>query len=925
MADHHGLIWCGTDKGVFTFDGITFDKAYSPDSGEAIVNALYEDRNNTIWAGLDNGRIITIEGRKVVPYRPQEGIPKVGITAFAEDDEGKIFFSTKGEGVYCIDRNKLYNINHEDALSDDYGYDLVMIPGKNICVGTDAGLNFISFMNGKKTVEVMGTSDGLPDDIVRTLALDKNKTLWMGFQEKGIASIDFSTGKLSLPALMQPWKFGQVNCLLPLNDQLWVGTEEYGLLSIHENGSIRFVRNEEKSIKCNDMLQDINNNVWLAESIHLYRTSGNKISFYKEFDGKKLQFIHCIIADSSGNIWFTPDQQLTKAWQDDAGKFHYREFKVVEKKIDIVTLYFDPYGFLWIGTLGDGVIRFNPLTGKTRRITGTSDAATGSILSINGEGNHVYVAGFNSVERYRIESAGNTDDALIVKDKTFDNEPLQGDYIYSVFNDSRGMIWFGTDASGVFSYDGKKFTNYPVPENAVYSFTEDLEGRIWFSTANAGIECIDRDFTRKKIQTKQGLSDPSPTSILCTKTGSIVVMNENGFDVLNPKTGNIIYHSSEENLADINCDLNSITTTGDGKIWMGTERGIICYDPWVDMQFEQPNVFLQSVSTLEEGIYFHDKNEFGYDENTISFNYLGLWYSDPLRVTYQYMLDGHSSAWETTKDHTVNFPKLPPGNYKFKVKASLNSIFTNSNEAVYSFNILPPIWQRWWFRLVAAGVIALIIYIIVRRREERLRKFDRLQKEKIEFQFETLKSQVNPHFLFNSFNTLIAVIEDTPKQAVEYVERLSEFFRNLVNYRDRNLISLEEELSLLDNYIFIQKKRYGDNLILKIMLDKEIRQNRFIPPLTLQLLAENGLKHNAVSRETPLTIIISTEGERLLVLNNINKKRTTEASAGFGLENIRNMYALLTKEKIEITHTSEKFIVSIPLLTPRNEYSDRRR
>ena len=197
-------------------------------------------------------------------------------------------------------------------------------------------------------------------------------------------------------------------------------------------------------------------------------------------------------------------------------------------------------------------------------------------------------------------------------------------------------------------------------------------------------------------------------------------------------------------------------------------------------------------------------------------------------------------------------------------------------------------------------------------------QLDLLQREKIEFQFETLKNQVNPHFLFNSFNTLVNVIETEPKLAVEYVQKLSEFFRSIVNYRDKNLIYLNEEISLLQNYIYIQRERYGENLKIVIDLKKETLSTFAIPPLTLQLLAENALKHNAISKETPLEIRLFEESGRLVIRNNINRKISKESSSGMGLQNIIGRYRLLTKEKVEIEETVSNFTVSLPLLNSQS-------
>ena len=190
-----------------------------------------------------------------------------------------------------------------------------------------------------------------------------------------------------------------------------------------------------------------------------------------------------------------------------------------------------------------------------------------------------------------------------------------------------------------------------------------------------------------------------------------------------------------------------------------------------------------------------------------------------------------------------------------------------------------------------------------------------LQQEKIQFQFQVLGSQVNPHFLFNSFNTLISTIEDNPKAAVDYVEQLSEFFRNIVNYRDKDVITLGEEINLLKTYFYLQQKRYGDNLKLTIDISEEAKKQLFIPPLTLQLLLENAIKHNAVSKETTLFIDLFIEnGNRLVLRNNINPKLSQQAGTGMGLQNIINRYNILSKEQVQVNNNGQYFTVSLPAL-----------
>ncbi|HUS00556.1 MAG TPA: histidine kinase, partial [Chitinophagaceae bacterium] len=340
---------------------------------------------------------------------------------------------------------------------------------------------------------------------------------------------------------------------------------------------------------------------------------------------------------------------------------------------------------------------------------------------------------------------------------------------------------------------------------------------------------------------------------------------------------------------------------------------ILYYHPSPNAR-HNPQTVLESAALFLDPIDIDTKHNFSYDQNSFLFSFLGLYYTDPEAVNYQYQLEGLNNEWIPTKDRSITFPKLPPGTYTFRVRSSINQLFDNSTEASYEFVIEKPFWTAWWFIVSAILITGGLVYWYIKTREKSVKKVERLQKEKIQSQFETLRNQVNPHFLFNSFNTLITIIEDDPKMAVEYVEQLSDFFRNIVNYRDKDVIALKEEIELLKTYFFLQQKRFGKNLSLNIDLSDQQTTQIFIPPLTLQLLAENAIKHNSVSKETPLEIELFIEADRLIVRNNINIKFTKSDGAGMGLQNIINRYTLLSSQEVTITKNDEFFIVSLPVL-----------
>ena len=192
-------------------------------------------------------------------------------------------------------------------------------------------------------------------------------------------------------------------------------------------------------------------------------------------------------------------------------------------------------------------------------------------------------------------------------------------------------------------------------------------------------------------------------------------------------------------------------------------------------------------------------------------------------------------------------------------------------------------------------------------------KSEKLEKENLQARFETLKNQVNPHFLFNSLNTLMTYIDDNPK-AVSFVQSLADFFRYVLLTKDDEVVGIENEISILEKYIYLQKSRFGDNLEININIVTDKINSFFIPPLTLQMLVENAIKHNVISKKKPLYVdVYSDENECICVKNNLQRKKSI-SSTKIGLNNIKKRYNYLSEKEVIIKETDNVFLVSVPLL-----------
>ncbi|HEY6900329.1 MAG TPA: histidine kinase [Puia sp.] len=229
-------------------------------------------------------------------------------------------------------------------------------------------------------------------------------------------------------------------------------------------------------------------------------------------------------------------------------------------------------------------------------------------------------------------------------------------------------------------------------------------------------------------------------------------------------------------------------------------------------------------------------------------------------------------------------------------------------------------WQETLIYTNAASILCTLllvaiyesIYLIHELRKSIIEK-EQLKRDTLHAQLNALRTQVNPHFLFNNLNTLIAVIPEDPEQAVGFVKQMSKVYRHILEVKDERSISLREELDVLEAYAFLMKTRFGDNLDISIRVGDEQLQQQVVP-LSLQILMENAIKHNIVSSAKPLHIDICTEEGRLIVSNTLQKKNQEMESTGLGLENIRNRYRLLGGGSVEVKEGPESWVVAIPLI-----------
>lgn len=251
------------------------------------------------------------------------------------------------------------------------------------------------------------------------------------------------------------------------------------------------------------------------------------------------------------------------------------------------------------------------------------------------------------------------------------------------------------------------------------------------------------------------------------------------------------------------------------------------------------------------------------------------------------------------------------------------SVFT-SNFIFYTLtNLFPDVPLCKSDRLYMSQLSLILTYLVIAVYESTyffgkwkatLVHAEELKRESVEAQFESLKNQVNPHFLFNSLNTLTALIEENPSLAVRYVNQLSQVYRYVLQSREKEVTNLKTELEFTTSYIFLLQKRFEQNLNFIVTIEEKYLSKK-IAPLCLQMLIENAIKHNIVSSERPLNIHISIENENYItVINNLQLKNFPDHNTGIGLPNIVKRYSYLSESEVKIDESKSFFKVSLPLI-----------
>jgi hypothetical protein len=880
--DKYGFLWIGSNAGLTIYNGYEFTQL--PYFKNKSISALKFSYYN-VFIGTKSGDfyIIDFDNKDSIILHKNLGNEITDIEAV----NNLIVISTYGSGLFTYSKGMVTPIR--DFVSDDV-YDLEPIDKSKFAAASDNGIEIVDTDNDFKTEMIKN----LPDNIIVGLCRSLDKLYAISYN-KSFFSVDLYNR--SIKVIDENKQRSRYLKIVNNGRRVVVQTSE----KIEEwkgDRSTIIYKNIEKKIS--SIFIDQENYLWLAKGKNTLLKAN---LFLYPFKPKIKDEMQCL-AYQNGLFYIGTSKGVHIR-----NKVEGKTTKLLLPNENItVTKIKD--NELWIGTLSNGLYIYDLIGGKMVCYGNLQQIKDNTVLDIA------------FVDDYEIEIATLAGVKSIKLDKSNAKSNTVHDvlnaYVYDIFIDSKKVKWYGKDRNGlsklvngemeeiksIINIDDKK--TYKL--GSIYSIAE-YNNVLYFASSLSGLLQL-KEGKWKVINNTSKINDPITS--LAIVDSSLQLIRSSRIDVCDLQSMHILSYDLEAKSNENALFLNNYCIADD-DIYFGLEKKINRFTLGLKTK-KKPNIYLEKIEVNLDKV--KDRiNEFSHNENNLRFTFTAGWLTDPKSILYAYQLEGFDQEWRYTNDRIVSYPRLLYGDYLFKVKASVNGVFLDKDMASFQFKIKKAFYTEFWFYALMVSLGSYLIYLFLDRRKKSQLLIAELEKTRIETELINLKSQLDPHFLFNTFNTLIGLIEEDPKRGVKFTESLTNFFRNISEFSKKELITVEQEISLVASYQDILKERFGKNLNLTIDDNIAHLYDTFIPPMSIQMLIENAVKHNEVSRLNPLQIHIFQNGLSIIVKNEIRlKKSGNDPSLKIGNNNIVERYRLLNQEVPFVENTDNFYSFYLPII-----------
>jgi signal transduction histidine kinase/ligand-binding sensor domain-containing protein/CheY-like chemotaxis protein len=788
-----GYLWFGTQEGVARLNGEKFT-VFNRSTTDAFkfnwVQAMAEDRNGTLWLGTQGGGLISYREGQFRGYTTKDGLPSNRINWLLEDSTGNLWIGSEA-GLSEFANGKFVNRFGTDELSHGNILRVVQDTSGDIWLIQDQKLKLLR--NGvPATAEIPQALRDLKE--VSTVYADHEGGLWVGAVHQGL--LHYHNGRISHYGKEAGLPDPEVDVIYEDNAKnVWIGTAS-GLCRLNNHSLECFSMKVGLSgQRVMSIYEDREGSLWVGtESGGVNRFKEGPLSTYGAASGLKASVVWSVAVGKNGNVWLGTDTGI-KLLQPDGNIV--QPLKSPRANANTSSILEDREGNIWISRVSGGVTEFIKNEDfRPHDFSAADGLAPGLIRALyqDRSGNIWFGADNGGATRYR--------DGKFVNFTA--KEGLAGNRVWCILEDRNGALWFGQDGSLTRMFDGK-FSSFAVPEDddpnsltgtpaQVVSIYEDADGALWLGTYSAGLRRFkDGKFTT--LSTRDGMLDDNIWSILEDSRGYLWMSSNLGIfrakrsdlnDFADGKVRRIegTSYGTADGMLSTDCAGGLQPTASqspDGRIFFGCVRGLVVADPSElaanplppPVQLEQ--VMINNVRRSSENV----RASAGRGE--LEFHFAALSYRSPSKVKFKYKLEGFDQSWISAGNRRVAYyTNIPPGQYKFHVVAANEDGVWNEQGASFSFYLVPPFYQTWWFRLLALLAMAGFTVGSIRLRVRQIRRKEYELKELVRNRTRDLQIEVEKHKQTESElqQEVVARISATEK-AEAAAKSKSEFLANM--------------------------------------------------------------------------------------------------------------------------------------------------